>query len=97
MPVNLPPKADLFLDEVDSDAPDSSALGTLERSAIRCAGLGPRVMPAVVEANRTPIAFTDLFARAAMLMLLQRCEGTGKRSNSVLFASKNETLRPSDR
>jgi hypothetical protein len=44
-----------------------------------------------------PIAFTDLFACTAMLMLPERCEGTGKRSNSVLFASKDETLWPSDR
>ena len=44
-------EGDLFLDEADSDAPDGSALGT-ERSAIRCAGLDPRVVPAVIEANR---------------------------------------------
>jgi hypothetical protein len=44
-----------------------------------------------------PIAITDLFACAAMLMLPQRCEERGKGSNSVLFALKDETLWPSDR
>ena len=28
MPINLPPKADLLLDEADSDATGSTALGT---------------------------------------------------------------------
>jgi len=54
-------------------------------------------MPVNLPPNGCPSLFADLFACAAMLMLPQRCEGAGKRSNSVPFASKDETLRPSDR
>ena len=43
------------------------------------------------------VAFIELFTCTAVQMLLPRCEGTGKKSNSVLFASEDETLWPSDR
>ncbi len=94
MPVNLPPKATYCW------------MKRIRMRRLACIGhleicdtlhrIGSTSSASCYRSEPTRNAFTRLFARAVMLMLPQRCEGMGKRSNSVLFASKDETLWPSD-
>jgi hypothetical protein len=97
MPVNTLPKADLLLDEADSDAP-VARLWTPRETCDTLRRIRPTSDVRCFQSNiLMPLLSPIYFACAAMLMLPQRCEERGEGQTGFLFASKDETLWPSDR